>query len=459
MTTALNPRWVAGITGGKGAAVITGAPFATSVGGSGTGSYLQDQFSNPWLMRGDFSWALVTNAGQGGSGGGTWQADMTNYLAARAGQGFNMVYCTLLNCTALGGPANSGATFDGVVPFTGGIGVLTSAYWARVDYLVTTAAAYGFTCLFNICPSEVSGAGCVMASATTGNYTTYGAALGARYASAANILWTFGDDYYGGNDTNLSACLTALRGAGDSHLVSIENFMDADSRYYAYNGSSNAWGLANAQWNWCYSYTCQYVDVMYAYTEPSPGPPVILNDGLWDDYGADNQRRNIWWALSSGSRGYCYGSDATAYTPSGFIAAVGSPADSSASVGAYWAAFASFTGWHKLVPDISNTLVTAGRGTKLGPIASGGDVLPSTNTYVSASMTADGTLAVIYNPAADTQTITVAGSVMSGGAIGTAKWVDPVNGAVTAATIASTFTRSGTNSAGAHDWVLVLTVP
>ena len=41
--------------------------------------------------------------------------------------------------------------------------------------------------------------------------------------------------------------------------------------------------------------------------------------------------------------------------------------------------------------------------------------IPAGNTYVTAVSPPDGTLAVIYNPAANTQTITVNGSLMNAG--------------------------------------------
>lgn len=430
--------------------------FFTQILGSGTGQYPADASNNPWMFRGDFCWGLVTNSGQGGSGGGTYQQDMSSYLSTRWTQGFNQTYCTLINCTSLGGPNDDGATFDGVVPFTGGVvGNLNNTYWDRVDYLVSTAETQGMTCFLNVAPSEVFNAGCVFASATTGQCTNYGTALASRYGSAGNIWWGFGDDYFGSNDTQYTAIIDALRAGGDTHPCSIENFTEDNARYYPYDVSTNAWGLANANVEWVYTYNASYPNIEYAYTEPSPILVAML-DGYWDN-GTDFMRNFSWWALSSGSRGHHYGNAGSiSYTQAGFISDLSSDTDG-INQGTYWGIFESFPHWWKLVPDTSSKLVTAGRGTHLAPISHAGTPYSGGNTYVTASLATDGTLAVIYNPAANTQTITVNGNLMNPGH--TANWVDPASGTTTNAGISSTYTNSTLNSAGEHDWLLVLEAP
>lgn len=430
--------------------------FFTQVLGSGTGQYPADASGNPWMFRGDFCWSLIQNSGQGGAGGGTYEQDMTNYLSTRWGQGFNQTYGALVTCTALGGTNDNGETFDGVVPFTSGVvGNLNNAYWDRVDYLVSAAESQGMTVMLNVAPTETFSAGCVFASATTGQCTNYGSALASRYGSASNIWWSFGDDYFETYDAEYTAILDALRSGGDTHPVTIENFTETDSRYYPYNGSTNTWGLDNATVSLVYSYNTWYTNVEYAYTESSP-VCVALLDGWWDN-GTDFGRNMSWWALSSGSRGHHYGNSGTiSYTQAGFISDLTSDTDG-INQGTYWSIFQGLGNWWKLVPDTSSKLVTAGRGTHLAPIATDGTPYTGGNTYVSASLATDGTLAVIYNPAANTQTISVSGAGMNPGY--SASWVDPANGAKTNAGIHSTYTNASTNSVGENDWLLVLQAP
>ena len=110
--------------------------------------------------------------------------------------------------------------------------------------------------------------------------------------------------------------------------------------------------------------------------------------------------------------------------------------------------------WYNLVPDQSHTFLTAGMGTY---DSTQDDVLQS--NYSTAALTPDGTLGMVYVPAATTITIDLgrmAGTV-------TARWYDPTTNTYQAAgslTYASggsqQFTTPGTHSDGASDWLLVL---
>ena len=92
------------------------------------------------------------------------------------------------------------------------------------------------------------------------------------------------------------------------------------------------------------------------------------------------------------------------------------------------------------------------------PEISSGNVYQNNNSYVSASKTPNGSLAVIYMPNnGTTSTITVNGSLMQAGY--TAHWIDPFDGTKTTATIGSTYSKGTTNSAGDTDWVLALQGP
>ena len=124
----------------------------------------------------------------------------------------------------------------------------------------------------------------------------------------------------------------------------------------------------------------------------------------------------------------------------------------------------TFTGWNewwKLIPDLSSALVTAGRGTRVSGMASGGGggqyESSFTNDWVAASKTPDGKLAVMYLP--NHTIITVDTSLLAAG--WTASWIDPVTGADSGAGTGTTFnsTAKGNNSQGDPDWVLVFQSP
>lgn len=454
----------------------TSPAFLTSITGTGQALYFTDQYGQPYMVRWDEVWALIVNAGNSG-GATTWQSDMAGYCAARAAQGFNGFHATPTACDYAGvGPSLDGATWDGVHPFTSP-GVLNNTFWTRVDYLLSTAAGYGLTvCLcamFSYAQTETGGCLNGWTSTQCGNY---GTALGTRYASTPNVVWELGDDYNDTFDNEYSAFLTGLRGAGASQLVSVESESQSTCRYSTTGGVSFAWGISNAQYDWVYDYNPSYDVVEFGYTEAAahsvPSRCVCHMDGVYDNqYGGKSLtesvelfwRKWIWWALSSGSRGAMYGNGDLFDWPAGALAGAlvtanpGSSYVKPAALKTAWDTFASFPGWYLLVPDTSSALVTAGRGTRIAEQGVGWGYNDSTlyvggNTYVSASKTPDGNLAVIYIPSA--VTITVNGALMTAGY--TATWVDPASGATSAATIAATYSHAAANSAGDHDWVLVL---
>ena len=446
-------------------------PFLTSIAGSGTGQYFADESGNPYLIHWDSVWGIITQAGSAG-GAVTWQSDMDNYCSARAAEGFNGFLTTPVSTTQNTGANLDGSTWDGVEPFTSP-GVPNGTFWARVDYLLASAAASnGLTVLLDTMYTyAINTTGGPLNGWTNTQFGNYGTAIGARYAATPNLIWHFGDDNLGsGNDAQFSAFLTGIRGSGANQLCSIENAANSTSRQAVDGSETFPWGTANAQYNYCYNYNASYDAVEVAYLESSP-LCVCQMDGLYDNepsgvIGETEElfwRKLLWWALSSGSRGYQYGNNDLWYWPANAIssglvsASPGSSYMQPAALNTIMTTFASLRGWHQLVPDTSSGLVTAGRGTHVTHFAPGGGTgsYSGGNTYVTASKTADGTLAVIYIPS--NVTITVNGALMNAGY--GAKWIDPASGAATTATIASTYNNPSANSAGDPDWVLVLSVP
>lgn len=453
------------------ASVPAAYPFLTAVAGAGTAQYFADQHGRPYMIRSDSVWGIIAQAGAAG-GSVTWQSDMEDYCQARSAQGFNMLLTTPTSSAQVTGNAANGDTWDGVAPFSAP-GVLNDTFWQRVDYLLSTAASYGLTVLLDVVMTYATVSGGCLSGWTTTQYQDYGAALAARYGDTPNLVWEFGDDYEQASgstltDADLDACLAGIRGGGDGHLISIENAAESTSRRALDGSITYSWGAANADFQWCYSYNTGYNAVEIAYGEASP-IAVCRMDGWYDNQGSPSEstelfmRKLAWWALSSGSRGYQYGNNDLWYWPADAVSSglvSDSPGSSYQQPGALKTildTFAGFAGWHQLVPDTASALVTAGRGTHASTFApgGGGGTYIGGNTYVSASIDAAGTLAVIYNPAADTQTVSVDGTLMQAGYA--AYWVDPASGTATLTTISAMYTQSAANSAGDHDWLLVLT--
>jgi hypothetical protein len=186
---------------------------------------------------------------------------------------------------------------------------------------------------------------------------------------------------------------------------------------------------------------------------------VIRGDGYYEVAGGDRtfSRIHLWWCLSSGARGFIYGNENVWPWPVTALASLTTYPFSNADFNSICNAFTGLNNWHKLVPDTASAMVTAGRGTHAAEFVSGGSGGQYTtgNVYVTGSVTADKTLAVIYIPS--NVTITVNGGALLAGYA--AKWMDPATGATSMATIASTYNNASANSLGGADWVLVLATP
>lgn len=456
---------------GSGTLTAAPVPFITGLGGTGAG-YFADQLGRPRMVLGDAVWGLPGNVGRWSSG--AWQSDYDTYFATRGSQGFTVAYCKPMGTVQSGNIDNNGGTFDGLFPFQGGAGAnpstgLTSSYWARIDYMLASAANQGITIFLNAIGynSDFTTTG-PLSGKSAAEFQSYGAQLGARYAATPNLIWMVADDYFGGSDTLISGFLTGLRGAGDTHPITIENYPETTSRFDPSTSTALPWGTANGQFNFCYSYNVTYWMIEKAYLEASP-ITVIQGDGYFYQGGSTYAggsgafaydravRQDAWMALSSGARGIILGDEACWQWQSVAQAAAASNWYQKNNAGNIRALIESLPNWQNLIPDTSSALVTAGRGTHASGFASGGGggqyEVAFTDSYVTASRTAAGDLAVIYLSHATSITIDQSQLVAGYAAF----WVDPITGAKTSTATGTTYNSAtpGNNSQGDPDWVLV----
>ena len=453
----------------------TGPAVITGLAGGGTG-YFTDQYGNPRPFITTETWGLLVRAGL--NSGGNWQGDIDTFFTQRAAQGFTV--CMVDPVWGAHGTAYQGNTWDGLTPLAGGsqnpsTAGLNSTFWARTDYLMSSAAAHGITVGFVIYNTgDDHSTGDFYNTWTTAQWTDYGALIGGRYKNRANLIWLVGnDDFSPFSDSNFTAVKTGVTGAGDTHMWGAWYDPECTSRYITDTGAVEPWGRDNSSFNFCYSYNNEYWIIEYAYGEvANQGAanllPVILGDGYFyqgtTTYSStlDRALRQMWWwALASGARGVVGESEAVYPWVTGSAAAVTGDwffANNAANI---VTAYTGLAGWQNLIPDTGGALVTAGRGTRAAGRASGGgggQYEPAfTNSYVAASITADGTLAVLYLPNATT--ITIDQTKLGSGY--TATWIDPVTGATSSAATGTTYnsTAKGNNSQGNPDWALVFQGP
>lgn len=457
---------------------ITGvsAPASTQAG------YFTDNNGQPRLWVASETWGLPVNAGAwSGSGGGTYEQDYDNFFSARAAQGFTVCMTDATWCPT-GNGAHSGNTWDGLTPLTGGVtnptgATLNSTFWARIDYMFSSAASSGITIGLVIANTgDDVESGYWQDTWTATQWTNYATLVGTRYASTPNLVWLVGNDSFSpSSDTIFNAVLAGLADAGATQLIAPWYNAECTARYLTDTDASEDWGVSNAAFNFCYTYNAGYFVLEYAYNEVTRNGaanllPVIWGDGYFYTGGGASYysptdravRQEWWWCLATGARGilgesenvypWSSGSCVTAVTGNVFFGSIIQNAV---------AAFTSWTGWWKLLPDLTSALVTAGRGTRVSGYASGGSggqyEESDANSYVAASKTPDGTLAVMYLP--NHTTITVNTALLASG--WTASWIDPVSGTSSSAGAGPTFnsTAKGTNSQGDPDWALVFQAP
>jgi hypothetical protein len=428
----------------------TGAKFVTGV--SSNGRYFVDQTGAPILIKGDSPWSMFTDMSP---------AQVELWAANRQGHGFNSAIVSLIGDTRNGGPSDTGATYDGVLPFVGGnVTQWNETYWARMDNYLTILKNHGITAFLYPIDGWTTLSGGVFYHKTAAESKTYGQMVSARYPAGSypNIVWMAGGDYQPFDDpavaTEFTNMLAGIRAAGDNRIFSIQLNTESSS-----TDSTTYEPLVS--WNFEYSYTSIYAQVLNGYRRPASSRdprPSLLSESHYEGEGTgtvnDVLRRQQLWALTSGSPGEFTGSIDWLFSP-GWETRLDTVWVTQAQKMRDY--FSSLPNWQLLVPDDVTPLVTAGRGTK----ASAGSVDASQNAYVTAAQTADKSLSVVYVPTnvSDTnaRTITLDLSRLPGSY--SANWVDPTDATSTqAATIngSGQVTTPGLHSDGKRDWLLVI---
>lgn len=422
------------------------------------GRYLVDATGKPFLLVGDSIHGLIADY---------TEADADKLFADRAARGFNAAWVQLVATPYTGGPAD-GSTYDGIQPFlsySNAAGVPTPdlsqpnpAYFARVDDMINLAAKHGILVLLD--PLDAGGwaySNPVIQDNGATKAAAFGSYVGARYASFPNVLWLNGNDWFNwssdpAGDADLFALASAIHTAAPSRLQTIEL------------GNPTSGSLDAPRWapfvtlDLAYSYCPQYEQTLTEYNRAGPNLPVFFGETTYEGDSlflghaamAWDTRLGMWWPLTSGAAGSVYG-DSYEW-PQDVIAADPGHLDlPGANDMPNLVSFFASRAWWNLVPDQTQSIVTAGFGTP------GGCGTFDQNDYATAAATADGTLVVAYLPTP--RAVTVNLSRLAGPS--TARWYDPTSGAYT--TISSsvspgtyTWTPASRNGAGDPDWVLVV---
>ena len=418
------------------------ASFPLKVGP--TGRYLVDQDDTPFLMIGDSPQSLMVNVSL---------SDADFLLANRASYGFNAVWINLL-CTEYTYGRADASTIDGLKPFNtpSDLSTPNEAYFAQCDQIIRSAGSHGITVILD--PIETGGFLGMMRANGVNKCKDYGRYVGNRYKSFDNIIWMSGNDFQSwrdaGDDDLVKAVATGIKEVDQRHIHTLE--LD----YYVSSSLDNANWTDVVNLNAAYTYFPTYIEVLKDYNRTPVVPAFLIEADYELQYGADHERlrRQEYWSFLAGACGYVYGIRYVVRMLDGWK-------DNLVTTGStqlgYCRDLFKSRPWHSLVPDQKHTLVTAG----YGAFSSRGDPHESIskNNYVTAALTNDGKLALVYVPSS--RKITVDLTKLTGSV--TARWYDPTAGtyqAIAGSPFSNTgshaFRTPGTHSDGASDWVLVL---
>ena len=377
-----------GGTTGTNPAPPSSAAFPLKV--SSNGRYLIDQNNVPFLMLGDSPQSMIVNLRT---------TDMATYMANRQARGFNTIIVDVLVTTYTARNA-SGTTFDGIAPFTIGtspsdydLSTPNSAYFARLDALVSMAASHGL--LVALDPIETGGWLPTLENNGTTKSFNYGAFLGSRYKNSPNVIWQSGNDFQdwstNSTDNNLvHQVMAGIASTAPTQLQTIElDFFESYSNQdHTTLGSTLTLDAA-------YTYFETYDEVLAAYNS-TPTLPVFLVEA---NYEFENDlsafpgvtdtfilREQEYWTMTSGASGQFYGSLYTWKFAAGWQNHLDSPGALELS---YLTRLFNSIPWWNLVPDQTHQVVTIGYGT----YNAGNDDLPLAN-YATTAWVPDGSVAI-----------------------------------------------------------------
>ena len=407
---------------------------------------LVDQNNAPFFLVGDAPHALVVNL---------TDADATRFLEDRRTNGFNSMWVEVLVEDSEAGRTN-GSLLNGTTPFTntlpGGLWDFTTpneAYFAHMDTIVRIAATNGLMLLLN--PLDTGGWTDSALANGTNRCRQYGQYLGNRYKNFSNILWFHGNDFQtwqnAADDAAVSAIAKGIRDVDTNHLQTVQLDYPVSSSVDSPNWASIV-KLDSA-----YSYYAQYERVLREYQRTNIMPVVMIEGhyeyqtNYYGDFGTiPVLRRQMYWSMTSGAIGHCYGNDATWPFQAGWDAPaiLNSPAVAQLR---YCTALFQSRRWHALVPDTNHTVLTAGFGIYAT------NAVVSANNYATCARETNGHTVMVYVPTQRAMTINMA---KISGTNALAWWFDPRTGT---ATNFGTFPTTGTNvftPPDTNDWILVL---
>lgn len=328
-------------------------------------------------------------------------------------------------------------------------------FWADVDAKVAYCFACGLVVLlfpfyFGFNGSSEGWRLEAVANGAT-KMATYGAFIGARYATQKNLIWLMGGDT-GTTTNNMTAGEITVHSALWTALLGVTHtpapLISAEWGRGSISGDQANFGPL-ATLNGAYAAATDVNNQCRRGYAAGLGPTFAIEMVYDSSANTTTVRGMQWWAMLNGGAGYATGNDSVwPFVNNTWQAHLNDAGTQQLTV---LHRFFRSIAWYSLVPSALGgqiTLVTAGGGTA------------NTADEVACGAALDGSLLVAFIPTTHTGTVTIAMTAMRGTTSGT--WVDPVNGATQTAgsgfanTSTRAFTTPGANSGGDNDWTLML---
>lgn len=418
---------------------------AIAVGVSEKDRYFIDQAGNPFLVRGDSPWAMLSKLSL---------VQMEAYWNDRQQQGFNAAIMLFLGSRE-GTGSWDGSTPDGIRPFqndylffNGDVTRLNPAYLQRTRDAIKSAAQHGITVF--LYAADTWSMGRTFRPPNQQACADYGSALAVGLADLPNIVWMLGGDFpLHEMPTSVDRCFDAvrlgIRATGDRRPLSIQF-----TSPLTYSTQSPFWA-SRVDWNFLYSYAPPYQGARTAF-QVKPPKPVILGETNYEGMNLQpdtpattlaSLRRQVAWALTSGASGDFWGNDDWQFPPGWETR----PWPGYQQVNIVRDVVAALP-WWRMHPAGDREVVIDDRPRNADP---GRDVLDDDG--VTSATDDEHSVALVYFPASVTVRISAPFDSPSVRFF----WIDPTNGSRTMAASSSVATPPGKNGAGDDDWLLEIT--
>jgi hypothetical protein len=408
--------------------------------------YLVDQGDKPFLVLGDTPWSLIVQP---------TEQDIDRYLDDRQRRDFNSIIVNLIEHKFCAHPPK---TRSGLAPFdvAGDFSSPDTNYFDFAHKVVQKANARGI--IVWLAPAYLGYGGGdegffgEIKAGGKEKLRTYGRFVGRRFKDLPNIVWLLGGDYtpQPADRWTVSDLAASIHDEDSAHLMTVH--CSPETSAASIYGQERWLALDTV-----YSYQSNlFQPVLTAYARYPPRPFVLIESTYEGEHDSTpgQIRRQAYWTMLGGGCGQFLGNnpiwhfDGPGLFPATLTWVEALDATASRDM-AHLGAFFRQVPWHKLIPEESHSIVTAGYGN-------------NTSTALTAH-THDGRFSITYFPSTGTQSREFSVDTRAFPRPVRARWYNPADAGFTQMAESPLpngqqcrLRTPGNNGASANDWLLIL---